>query len=132
MSALAHKLEAPADEALGVRGEKTVASVGDGEAEVNSSAERLERTAAERGRRVERSPAGGWGLRAPSSSLSSPVPPIPPTPKRRPRLLGLVAAERPRQLLRHCVYCGTLCYGKACQNHKDLIQADPGMGAIPR
>lgn len=48
----------------------------------------------------------------------------------KPRLLGLVAAERERELIRYCAYCGVVCQGKACRAHRDLVQIDPGMGSI--
>lgn len=50
--------------------------------------------------------------------------------KRRNRqLMGQIAGARPRRVAGWCVYCGIKCTGKACAEHRDLVQIDPGMGA---
>jgi hypothetical protein len=45
------------------------------------------------------------------------------------RIVKAILAERGRPLLSRCAYCGEPCYGRACKEHRDLIQLDPGMGA---
>lgn len=44
------------------------------------------------------------------------------------RELGALIGKRPPLTIRACVYCGARCYGKACKEHRDLIQVDPSMG----
>jgi hypothetical protein len=39
--------------------------------------------------------------------------------------------ERKRDTRHRCVYCGALCRGNVCRQHRDLPQLDPGMGAVP-
>jgi hypothetical protein len=34
----------------------------------------------------------------------------------------------PRPSFRECAYCGVPTYGKACREHRDLIQLDASMG----
>jgi predicted molibdopterin-dependent oxidoreductase YjgC len=42
--------------------------------------------------------------------------------------LGALIGSRPRKTVRECAYCGARCYGRACREHRDLIQVDPSMG----
>lgn len=39
-----------------------------------------------------------------------------------------IVGTRPKRPVRECVYCGAFTYGKACRDHRDLIQLDPQMG----
>lgn len=43
-------------------------------------------------------------------------------------MVAAFAGSRPKRPLRECVYCGSFAYGKACREHRDLIQLDPSMG----
>lgn len=42
--------------------------------------------------------------------------------------LGDLIGRRPKRTIRECAYCGARCYGKACKEHRDLVQLDPLMG----
>lgn len=42
----------------------------------------------------------------------------------------LVFPLRDRPCAGSCVYCGIRCYGRACPEHRPLIQIDPNYGGV--
>ena len=44
------------------------------------------------------------------------------------RLIKALAGQK-RDRSHHCVYCGASCYGRACRQHRDLVQIENRMAA---
>lgn len=42
---------------------------------------------------------------------------------------AIVATNRDEKLHDHCVYCAARCVGRACRQHRDLVQIENRMAA---
>lgn len=73
-------------------------------------------------------PVGDSAVTGSGPNGTSPPPePVPTSPDQLTRDL---LAQRPKRTYRQCEFCGRPCQGRACSQHRDLLEVDPHRGAV--